>query len=166
MEFLLKAFETVSMLFLFGLGLSSLDPHLDRINYPQIAEAVVYIGAASFLFMEGLRRKREERGFGNSLLGDLDRSIFQVEVQIRWMNGLIWCFLGPMLLITVIKVPFETNLKSLMFWTLLVAVTIMTYVAARREVRNSLEPKKKSLEALRGKLVDTESAARTDVSFD
>ena len=159
-KLLLNAFETVSILFLFGLGVGvSLDPLLDGNNYHQLAEAAFYIGAASFLFGETRRRKREERGFDNSLLGDLDRSIVHVEAQIRWMRGLIWCYLGPMLLITVIKVPFETNLKSILFWTLLATVTIMTFVSSRRKIRNTLRPKKNSLEALREKLVSTESEA-------
>lgn len=72
-QFVLNMFEIMSMLILLVLGIAvGLEPFIDKHEYHQLAEAALYLAAASYLAIELRRRKRAEKQFADSLLGDLD----------------------------------------------------------------------------------------------
>lgn len=152
-QFCLNMFEIMSLIILFGLGLAvGLEPVLEGHDYHQFIDTAVYFAAGAYLAKELRRRKRAEKKFDDSLLGDLDRAIFQVGVQIQRFKVFPWIVLGPMVALTLLKLPLYYDTKPLWLWPLTLGSIVFTIVSLRHELKHKQEPRKQSLLTLRAKL--------------
>ena len=152
-EFCLNMFEIISVAILLGLGLAvGLEPLIDGRDYHQFIDATFYLAAGTYLARELRRRKRAEAKFEDSLLGDLDRAIFQVEVQIRRFKVFPWIVLGPMVALSLLKLPLYHDTKPLWLWPITLGMLLVTFHSLRHELKQKKEPHRQSLQTLRAKL--------------
>lgn len=156
-SFCLEMFEIMTMLILLVMGVVfPLEPILEGHDFHQIPEGLLFLAIAGWLFRERRRRKQYEQRFDNSLLGDLDRSIFRVDVQIRRLRGFLWVFIVPMCVITAMRLPWDYITKPWWLWAIMVVGTAFTIYVMRREVQQTHLPRKASLQSLREKLAKAE----------
>ena len=81
-QFCLNMFEYMSLLILFVLGIAvGSEPLFEGHDHHQYIDAVIYLTAGTYLAVALRRRKQGEKRFDDSMIGDLDRAIFHVEVQ-------------------------------------------------------------------------------------
>ena len=98
------------------------------------------------------RRKQDEKEFEDSMIGDLDRAIFQLEVQIQRYRIFPWIVLGPMVLLAVAKLPMYYDSKPLWLTPMALLCLAVTIATLRHELKNKQEPRLRALKELRDKL--------------
>lgn len=126
------------------------DPILHGASYDQVLSAALILGAAAYFFVGIWRRKRGETAFPATLLGDLDRALWQVEYHMARSRAIRWSFIVPMCLALTIDalIPFEGQV----LFTLLLPFYIFMGAAAwgvEYEIRCWYLPKHRKLTALR-----------------
>lgn len=156
----LNLFEIVSLVVLFGLGgAAAWEPLVEGVDRHQILDTMICFAAGGYLAGELRRRRREGTGFADSVVGELDRAIFHLEVYVRRFRVFPWIVLGPVLLLMLLKLPIHAAGKP---WWLIVAsflCVIGTIHVLRSDVTNVKLPQLASLKALREQLVrEPESA--------
>ena len=57
--------------------------------------ALIYAGIAIFTLRFRFRRKRREREFPSTVVGELDRALYRADCQIWRMKNFLWWFLVP-----------------------------------------------------------------------
>lgn len=105
-------------------------------------------------------RKQEVVGFGQSILEELDKAIWQADYLINQTTTMVFWYVLPLFV-------FASGimlLNSKPLWALLLTVIVLplTYLGGRWEVEKWHRPRKRELESLRAKLqqADAEVAAR------
>lgn len=152
-QHILNIFEIMSMLILFVLGIViGLEPVLEGHDSHQFIDAAIYISIGTFLGLELRRRKKQEKTFSQSILGDLDRAVFHLDVQIRRYALFPWVVMGPMMILMLIKLPMYYDSKPLWLWPMCFLSIVVSVVALKHELKTSLLPKRESLLKLRDKL--------------
>jgi hypothetical protein len=154
-QFCLNMFEIMSLVILFGLGIAvGSEPLFEGHDFHQYLDAAIYFTVGTYLAVEFRRRKRAEQQFGDSMIGDLDRAIFQLDVQLRRYRVFPWIVLGPMIALAVIKLPMHTDSKPLWLAPMAILCLVGTIWTLRYEAEQKLKPGLKALQNLRAKLVD------------
>ena len=152
-QFCLNMFEYISLLILFVLGIVvGSEPLFEGHAFHQYIDAAIYLAIGTFLALELRRRKRDEKQFDDSMIGDLDRAIFQLEVQNRRYRMFPWIVLGPMVLLTIVKLPMYYDSKPLWLAPTALLCLFGTIGILRHELKVKLEPKVKALNEVRDKL--------------
>lgn len=129
-----------------------MEPVVDRKEYYQIPHAVMSVAVAIYIGNRRRLRKKMESQYDDSLLGMLDRSIYQLGYQIELTRAFPWWFLLPMFLGALISFPFVYDSKPIWVWPMVGFGLLIAYVPVRRQIQNNLEPNKVELESLRTKL--------------
>ena len=149
----LNIFEIMSMLILLVMGFAvGLEPTLEGHDVHQFIDAAIYIGTGLYLAAELLRRKKEQQAYPNTLVGDLDRAIFHMKVQIKRYQMFPWIVLGPMTLIMMLKLPFYYDSKPLWLWPMSLLCLLVTCHVLKKDLKDNLIPKRDSLINLKSKL--------------
>lgn len=115
---------------------------------------VLYLGFFVYALYRRFARQQEVVGFDESILGELDKAVWQSDYLIKQSRSMIFWYLLPALL--VVNGTMILNGKP---WTalLLTAVTLpVTYFGGRWEVNKFYLPKKRELEMLRETLLQVE----------
>ena len=138
-----------------------MEPIVDRKEYYQIPPAILAAGIAVFIWRSRRSRQKNETKFDQSLLGMLDRSIYQLSYKIRLSRSFPWWFLLPLLIGMCLYVPFVYHSKPIWLWPVVVAGWVGLYIPLNYQIRNGLLPVKAELETLREKLANANDAHPT-----
>ncbi len=117
--------------------------------------AAMYLGYSFFAIFRRLRRKMVEKVFELTLLGEVDKALWQIDYLIRQGQSLILWYVLPLTL--VVTVSFLLNGKvwwALAFFVVLVPASL---IGPRWEANKWYRPKKRELEKLRETLLMPES---------
>lgn len=108
------------------------------------------VGAVVFWLM----RRKEEMRFDETILGTLDKAIWQINYLIKQAHTMIQWYAFPLMLMVALTMFY--NAKP--FWGLgfIFVVLPATYFGGRWEINKCYVPKKRALEALREKLIAPE----------
>jgi hypothetical protein len=109
-----------------------------------------YFAYAAYALVQRLRRRAAETRFKPTLLGELDRAIWQIDYLIRQGRSLTLRYVLPLVLVVSITVFYSQKPA----WVLAMALTLIpvSYFAPRWEINKWYLPKKRDLELLREKL--------------
>ncbi len=119
---------------------------------------LVAVVAATYLAIERARRRNREQVFDQTLLGDIDKAISQVDYQVARLKTIHFWFILPMAAMIglnfVMKDVSISELFGSKFWVLplFLFAIVLNYAAIRFEMRWFHEPRKRSLKTLREKL--------------
>jgi len=115
---------------------------------------VTYLTFSAYALLRRLKRQANEVRFKPTLLGELDKAIWQIDYLIRQGQTMMTWYVLPLVLALSITVFY--NQKSL--WTLAptLALIPLCYFGIRWEINKWHLPKKRDLEALREKLIAPE----------
>lgn len=119
--------------------------------------AAVYLCIAGFVLFSRLRRKRTERSYGSTMVGELDRTIYRLDYLIWRAQRFAWWFLLPTILYTA------TSLTQHFTWFGCVAAAItypLAYFAIQLSWRRGYLSERRALESLRSELIQVESVDR------
>ncbi|WP_456428241.1 hypothetical protein [Rhodocaloribacter sp.] len=148
-------FETVLMGVAVGLSVFYvIDPLLHGQNYDRLVSAAILAGAAVYFFFGIRRRWQHETEFDLSLLGDLNKALWQIEHHIARSRAIRWSFIVPFSLAAVIDFAFPLH-DHKPVWLILLFLLLMAVSAwgVEYEIRCFYLPKKRKLESLRDLLV-------------
>jgi hypothetical protein len=98
------------------------------------------------------RRKKIERRFDRSILGELDHTIANVAYEARRARTMVWWFMVPLAIPTIIAMIWKG--APLWSWVVVLGMFLLSYVVVRWELNRCHIPKKQKLEALRDKLTE------------
>jgi hypothetical protein len=111
--------------------------------------AVIYGGVALFVLRASILRRRHEKTFDTTILGELDRAICHVNCQIWRAKNVVYWFLLPTLAYTAISMTQHFRWPG--FFAVLVGYPICFFMM-RFSWKRKYEPEKQSLESLRTEL--------------
>ena len=126
--------------------------HAGSGDFFAILPGVALLLTAVYVILSRFRRKQYERQFDQSMLGDLDHAISNVEFEVRRSKTFIWWYIIP------IAIPVFLNMYlkevSLWKWALIIGCFILSYVVVQFGLNRAQLPRKRSLQALRKKLTE------------
>jgi hypothetical protein len=108
---------------------------------------VLYLGFFVYALYRRFARKQEVIGFDETILGKLEKAIWQAEYLIKQSSSMMIWYMLPTLL--VVNVTLFLNENGWMGLALTAVVLPLTYFGGRWEVQKFYMPKKRELEALR-----------------
>ncbi len=152
----LRLFEfaiTVSNLFVgVWLLIESLDNNFPS---PQHFLSVFYFGFGVYALVRVFMRKKEEKPFAHTMLGEIDKAIWRIDYLMRQGHRLIIWYLLPLVLIFGVMAIFDARLW--LTFGLLVLVTVASYIGYRWEYKKIHLPRRQNFEALKEKLTMNEA---------
>lgn len=117
----------------------------------QYVLVVMYLAYFVVAVVRRLTRRREEVRFPPTMLGELDKAIWQVDYLIQQARSIIFWYVIPLGVVVTISMILSINTWwGLFFFT---AWTTVTYFGSRWEINKWYRPKKENLELLREKLI-------------
>jgi hypothetical protein len=117
--------------------------------------SVFYLVFAAYGAIRPILRRKEEKPFEHTLLGELDKAIWRIDYLRQQGRNVIFWYVLP--LTFIIGVMSFFNARLLLAFGLLLLVTPASYFAHRWEFNNFHLPKKHNLEVLRNKLIAQEN---------
>lgn len=118
--------------------------------------AVFYLAFAIYSFIRRLIRRKEEKPFDQTIVGELDKAIWRVDYLMRQGKNVIVWYLLPLALILGIMSFFDTK-RLLPAFGMMLAATVVTYFGYRWENKKIHLPNRHNLETLREKLTAQEN---------
>ena len=147
-------FELVGVLGALLLGAAILsEPLFERHDYHQIPGGLMWLMVSVYLLMGRLKRLRSERGFDDSLRGDLDKAIARIDYQVDRLRMFVWWYVLPIVAGSVFSFVWLYGKKPVWIWPALVVCLVVGWLEMRYKVRHRYLPRKRELEGLREKLV-------------
>jgi hypothetical protein len=116
---------------------------------------VTYLTFSAYALLRRLKRRANEVRFKPTILGELDKAIWQINYLIRQGQMVMIWYVLPLVLALSVTVFY--NQKPL--WTLVPTLTLIPlfYFGVRWEINKWHIPKKRDLESLREKLIAQEA---------
>jgi len=126
--------------------------HADDWNIYAIFPGVAILLTALYVIMARFNRKQREKQFDQTMLGDLDQAIANVEFEIKRAKTFLWWYMIP------VAIPVFLNMymkeSSLLKWALVIGLFILSYVVVQFGLNIGQLPKKRALQKLRNKLTE------------
>jgi|GEM_PF-396678 len=153
---LLERFEMVmiGVNLLVGVGLVVMEFLNDGDLYEYLLP-VLYFVYAVVVFVWRYTRRQEDIHFEKSMLGELDKAIWQIDYLIKRTRDLILWYLLPLTLLIVGIMLYKGQLLFAFVIILLMSAT--GFFTDRWEIKRCYLPQKQSLESLRTKLTAAEA---------
>ena len=120
----------------------------------QFVIAAVYLSYAVFAVIRRLWRRRVEVRFEETIVGELDKALWQIDYHIRQARSIAWWYLLPLAL--VVSVNFFLTGKLIWALGVLLVLVPVGYFGTRWEINKWYIPKQRELEAMRKTLLAPE----------
>ncbi|MEM7334220.1 MAG: hypothetical protein AAF490_19195 [Chloroflexota bacterium] len=146
-EFIMIGVNLFVTVWLFYDGITDGDPWVDYIL------PVAYLFYTVVMIWRRTQRKAEEIHFAPTMIGDLEKAIWQANYLIKQSKDMIGWYLVPLMLLVTIFTFFNRG-----FWFavgFMVLVVPATYFASKWEINKFYAPKLRDLEALKETLLDS-----------
>ena len=115
---------------------------------------ILYLLFFAYSIYRRYAHQQEVRHFAPTVLGDLDKALWQVNYLIKQSRQMIWWYLLPMLLVA--SVTLTLNVGFMWALGLILLAGPVAYFGGKWEVNKWYLPKKRELEALRELLLQAE----------
>ena len=149
-------FEFVMLASSFGGGIAFLiAPLAYGYNYHQIASGVIFLMVSIYFFTSIRKRLAQEASFEASLLGDLDKSLWQVKNHIARSRALKLGFILPCCIAIIIDFAFEMSPSRIIFLVAFLVVLGLATWGIEKEIKCLYAPKERKLESLRELLLES-----------
>ncbi|HSH02014.1 MAG TPA: hypothetical protein VLL52_05790 [Anaerolineae bacterium] len=122
---------------------------------PQLFTAAVLLTIAIYNLGLRLKRHQDTPHFPPTLLGDLERSLWNINYLFAQMNKIMRYYVLP--LIIVFAVNFYFNDMPWWSWSVIIIWALAAYYGGRWEIRKFHRPKKDKLEALHQQLLNQQT---------
>ena len=114
-----------------------------------------YLAFAIYGVIRHFTRRKDERPFDHTLLGELDKAIWQIDYLMQQNRNLIRWYILPLTLLFGVTSFFSP--KYFMAFVVCLGATLFAYFTSRWENNKFHIPNKQSLETLRNKLTTQEN---------
>lgn len=149
-------FEFVMILASFGGGaVFLLKPLIEGTNYHQIISALIFFGASMIFFKSIIRRGKTEGAFEQTLLGDLEKALWQVKHHISRSRSLRLGFILPCCIAVLIDFGFEFHVDRIWMVVLFLVLLGAATLGIEKEIRHCYMPRLQKLETLKETLTET-----------
>ena len=115
----------------------------------------LYLAFSLIAVVRSLARRREIVRFEETVVGELDKAIWQINYLIAQTKSMWWWYVLPLLLVTSIFLII--NEKILWALSLILIVLPLSLLGSRWESNRFYLPKKQALESLRDRLVGSQT---------
>lgn len=159
---LLTLFEGIMVLSnLVAGGLLMADAVLGDGSTFQFVIAAVYLAYAIFAVFRRLWRRRIEVRFEETVVGELDKALWQIDYHIRQARSITWWYILPLAL--VIGGNFVLTGKLLWALVFLLVLVPISYFGTRWEINKWYVPKRRELEMLREAVLAPEGRGNNEL---
>lgn len=148
-------FEATVMAVMVGLGAFYIVVARSQAQYERLVSGAILLAVAAVHLVETKRRRRGEAQFEPSLVGDIDKSLWQVRNHVSRARGLRWSLIAPMCLAVIIDWVFPLgNFRWSWLLPLFLLLMALSAWGIEYEIRCWFLPKERKLEAVRKVLVE------------
>lgn len=119
--------------------------------YDYLIVAMLFL-LTGYVWLGRIHRKKKERTFGRTMLGDLDHAISSVSYEMNRSVKMVWYFVLPSAILIFFKLSRVD--ASLWKWVSIGAAFVLSALILRWDYNRCQKPKKRKLEALRDKLIE------------
>jgi len=123
-----------------------------RINLVDNLSAIILLLTSIYVFFGRIIRKKREKQFDKTILGDLDQAISNVDFEINRAKTFIWWYLLPVALPAFFNMYIKD--ASLARWIFVISAFIFSYVLVNWGLKKSQLPAKRKLIVLREKILE------------
>lgn len=140
---------------LFVAGQRLVDPLLNQKDFINLFAVGVMSGVAIWMFIKRQRRLQKRTQFAPTLLGDLDRALFEADRHLQLGLTFQWWFLFPAMMILTVEIITKGNDVPLTHKLLaVVPASVLSMVVVRLSLRCKQIPVKRDLQSLRDTLTN------------
>lgn len=125
---------------------------LDRASVYTFLSSACMLGIAAYVGIQRWRRKQHNQSFDKSILGELNQAIANAESEIKRARNFVWWMLVPAAIPTMLNMT--QNDASLWHILFVLAAFLLSYLVAQWGLKRQYLPRKRSLEALKKKLLE------------
>lgn len=127
------------------------DTIIDKEAPFQYVLPVVYLLYSVIVGVSRIKRRQAEEKFEPSIVGELDKAIWQITGFIKQSRSIFVWYLLPLLSLAFVSILLDSGAV----WSLILVVALIpaTYFGSRWEVNKYYVPKKQELETLREKIL-------------
>lgn len=108
---------------------------------------------SGYVWYGRIQRKKAQRQFDRTILGDLDHTIASVDYEVKRSRSMAWWFLLPLAILVVLNMSTAGNI-SIWKWLGVAAGFVLSYLLIRWEYIYKQRPKLKRLKDLRAKFTE------------
>lgn len=126
--------------------------NLDNDNVYAYPPAIFLLLTGLYVLIGRFRRKKNEKRFDRSVIGDLDHAIANTEFEIRRAKTFVWWYILPVMIPAILNMIM--NDASLLKWILIGAALVLSFLVVRWGLTRSQLPKYRNLLSLRKKLLE------------
>lgn len=108
---------------------------------------LMYLGYAIYMFIRRRNRQQTQKDFAETMLGEVDKAIWQLDYLIAQTKSIAFWYLVPLTVVGVAVIL----LNSQILWAIgvLCLTVLASYFGTRWEIERCYMPKKRELESLR-----------------
>ena len=132
-----------------------IDAFLGDRHFTDFIVPIAYLGYALLAIYLRANRRQEEIRFAPTMLGELEKGIWQAEYLIKRSQQMMIWYMIPILLLVILYLTFNGN--GLLALGVTAVVVPLSYFGGRWEINRFYRPKLRDLEALRATLLESES---------
>ena len=144
-------FTEVSLIFIaIVTGTYSLIKTFGGDNIYAYPPAIMLLLTGVYVFIGRFRRKKIEKQYDQSLLGDLDQAIANVNFEIKRARTFVWWYILPIALAVILNMVM--NSASVWKWLLISGAFLISYFVVQFGLKRMQIPYRRRLEGLREKL--------------
>jgi uncharacterized RDD family membrane protein YckC len=114
---------------------------------------VLYLGFFLYILYRRVARRREEATFAPTMMGDLDKAIWRLDYLINQGRTIVFWYLVPLMGAAFLVI--YLNSGEFLPWAWMLLLIPAAYFGSSWEARKFYLPKKRELEALREKLMES-----------
>ncbi|MCB0705929.1 MAG: hypothetical protein KDC34_11490 [Saprospiraceae bacterium] len=137
-------------------GYLLIDAYLDGDEIYSYLAAIAFILIGGFVLFRRIQRKKMERSFDRSMLGELDLAIANAAYLANTAKTFVWWFLFPAGVTSLLNMVFSE--APFWKWIFVPGSFLLAFLVVRLDLKRAHLPRKQKLEVLRKKLTEEVNA--------
>lgn len=133
---------------------TAMDAIYDGSGLPAMLAAGVSFIVVLYIWILQRKRRKYEKRFEDSILGDLNKAISQIDYKIERQQTFLWWYMLPFAVVFAFLTPGAS--KPIWLWGALALGSAVAYFGSKWEIAKVHLPQKQSLESLQELLVETD----------
>ena len=133
-------------------GVPLIIKHINDQNFYSMIPAIMLLLTAVYVLVSRAERKKRENQYDQSIIGDIDQAISNVDFEVRRAKTFIWWYITPIAIAVFFKMA--VNDDPIWKWFVIPVAFVFSYIVVQFGLHKAQLPRKRYLERLRKKLAE------------
>lgn len=138
--------------------ITCIDAIIDHEPIHSYYSSAISLGIALYVYFGRQHRLKEQADFGESMVDFIGRAIASTDYQIARVKTFLWWFVIPSVVAAGINMYHTFHGRPIWVWILQPLALLVAYLVMQGVMRKTYLPKKRELEGLRERFLNTEAS--------